>query len=187
MPAAREDVVIDDDLDHGINLEQIAAFIRPELPGVTCYVEQTGGGCATIYLGDSYTVGPLDKIYGVLEKIFGVEHANAVRNWQRGGGPAVALFPREHPYGECRVVMAGPGWFAAPAWQQGRASPEEFTIGYDCNDPDPDVAADPFSELRWDLDLVYGHEVQYSGERVIARRMVQAYREHPRVKRGEVR
>lgn len=36
-----------------INLDTIAAAVRAL--GVPCFVEQTGGGCATVYAGDTYT------------------------------------------------------------------------------------------------------------------------------------
>lgn len=128
-----------------IDLEKVVMLIQPELPGVTCYVEQTGGGCATIYLGDSYDCR--DGLVG-------------------------ACWSRENPIGDYRPVMAGPGWFEGPAWTEGRADPSEFSIGYDQDQDDPAIDG-------WDID---GHD-----ERVIARRMVQLYRDHPLVREGLVR
>jgi hypothetical protein len=43
--------------DDEINLETVATLIRHQLPAVKCYVEQTGGDTATIYLGEPYTFG----------------------------------------------------------------------------------------------------------------------------------
>lgn len=48
----------EDDLDlHVIDLDKVVELVRAELPDAQCYVEQTGGGCATIYLGQPYEIG----------------------------------------------------------------------------------------------------------------------------------
>lgn len=146
--------------DDLINMELVCTHIRLALPGVRCYVEQTGGGCATIYLGPSYDV--LDN-------------------------GAVWVYDDASPLGELRVVLAGPGWFVGPNWTEGRGDAGDFSVGYDVNDPDPAIAG--FCVDGWDLDTAFGPDqrVPYSGERVMATRMVRAYREHPRVLAGEVR
>lgn len=133
-----------------IDLDKVVGFAREFLddPTITCYVEQTGGGCATIYLGDTYDFR---------EGIMG------------------AAWSPQNPIGEYRPVLAGTGWFDQPGYSGGRADPSDFSIGYD-----QDLQSHPnYCIDGWDVD---GHN-----ERVIARRMVQLYRDHPLVKKGLVR
>jgi hypothetical protein len=132
-----------------IDLEKVAEFVTAELPDVRCYVEQTGGGVATIYLGPEYCVDKEGRVV-----CWPTQYAQYCDS-----GHDVYI-----------PVMGGPGHFQGPHWTEGRSYPEEF-VG------------------NWDLDLVYGPNdvAPYSGERVIARRMIQLYRDHPRVKAGEVR
>lgn len=85
-----------------INMDRVVELAKPNLPpGLTCYVEQTGGGCATIYVGDSYDVV--------------------------GGVPV--WYPPDNPCGDFRLVLAGPGSFGwgktSYAWA------EEFYVGPD--------------------------------------------------------
>jgi hypothetical protein len=45
-----------------VNLDTIVELIHRR--GIWAYVEQTGGGCATIYAGAQYTNREKDTIYG---------------------------------------------------------------------------------------------------------------------------
>lgn len=141
------------------SMDLIAEWVRCEhLPDVRCYVEQTGGGCATVYLGGPYYAESdwnvaLDQV-----RFDALPRAEQAR------------------YDQIVPVMAGPGWFAGPGWTDGRADPGDFAIGYDVNDPE--VADHPGVD-GFGLDPV--------DEYVIARLMAELYREHPRVKRGEIK
>lgn len=95
------------------NLELIVAHVRELLPGVRCYVEQTGGGIATIYLGESYCIGDSGDptLWPCALGNYCVEHDMLV------------------------PVMAGPGHFEGPGFSEGRSYVEEFSLGYDAFDP----------------------------------------------------
>jgi hypothetical protein len=144
-----------------IDLEKVVEFVKAELPDVECLVQQTGGGVATIYLGSTYV---LDVDGEVLPED---RYDDLLATW-------------------CVPVMGGPGHFQGPHWTEGRSYAGEFSIGYEVNDP---LTKDDRGVDGWDLDLAYGPDAHspYSGERVVARRMIQLYRQHPRVKAGEVR
>lgn len=146
-----------------IDLELVAEFVSAKLLGVRCYVEQTGGGCATVYLGNTYTPRASDPL---------ANHEVYAEQLK----PGVLLFPEQYPFGDCVPVMAGPGWFNGPGWTDGRGHRDDFSVGYDCNDPE--VEDDP-GESNW--------EIEGPVEMHIAEVMVQRYREHPRVKRGEIK
>lgn len=70
--------------------------------GIPCYVEQTGGGCATIYAGTQTAGKPRTTV---------------------GHGP-----DDSDPRWQC---IAGPGWFEGPEWSEPHASLGEFYIGPD--------------------------------------------------------
>jgi hypothetical protein len=78
-----------------LDFDEIVRLVQVQ--GVPAYVEQTGGGCATIYAGDMQ---------------------------------------------KQRIVIAGPGRFAAYGWSQARGSIEEFSIGFDAIDS-------PYDELSF--------------------------------------
>jgi hypothetical protein len=113
------------------DLEEIVEHIRTELPGVRCYVEQTGGGVATIYLGWTYCV----------------DREGRVVNWPT----PLADYCDDRDHDVFIPVMAGPGYFDGPNWTQGRCLLEELSVGYDVNDPV--VAEDPGVD-HFELDPV---------------------------------
>lgn len=102
-----------------VDMEEIVSHIKAELPDVQCYVEQTGGGTATIYLGAFYYVSR--------------------------DGVVAATEPPHNTWDTLVPVVAGPGWFAGPSWSEGRADPLDFNWGYDVNDPDPAISSVGFS------------------------------------------
>jgi hypothetical protein len=89
-----------------LNLETICDMLRAK--GIPAYVEQTGGGCATIYAGESF------------------ERTEPMYSWASGereviGHGTETRFP----------ALAGPGWFDGPGWTEGRADTADFYIGPD--------------------------------------------------------
>lgn len=86
-----------------VNMDRIVEIIKAE--GFYAYVEQTGGGCATIYSSDRSSE-------------------------QYPGAPAPYLInPLD---GEGRYpVIAGPGWFEGPGWTNARGALGDFYVGPD--------------------------------------------------------
>lgn len=83
-----------------LNMDRICELLAAK--GIPAYVEQTGGGCATIYAGEK-TPQTFTISYGAKETY------------------------TEDRYEAC----AGPGWFAGPGWTNGRADTSDFYVGLD--------------------------------------------------------
>jgi hypothetical protein len=134
-----------------VDLERIATLARTQLPGVPCIVEQTGGGVATIIVGDTY-------------------YPNG-----KSGDPW------------CEPVLAGPGWFTAEGFTEGRACLADFSVGYDLND---ERFAHPMEEVFLTyLDEEQDDEGGPDTERIrtveerIAGDLTLLYRDHPEARR----
>lgn len=102
-----------------LDLDEVVRLLKEE-HHTAAYVEQTGGGCATIYAG-------------VL-----AEREEPRYRWTENGREQVGteLNPRWQ-------AVAGPGWFEGPGWTNGRATVDEFYVG-----PDDDGEADPVVATR---------------------------------------
>jgi hypothetical protein len=103
---------------------------------VEAYVEQTGGGTATIYAGKQ------------------ADHEEPRYVWRDGvreqvGTETWARFP----------VIAGPGWFEGPGWSKGRADTGDFTIGPDDDGESDDIftASDADNEATVAAEILRRH------------------------------
>lgn len=124
------------------------------LSGIPCSVYMSGGNVATVAMGELYWTYEDGSV-----------------------GPHVDDF--DYPRGAvnlCTPVLAGPGHFDGPGWSIGRSYPEEFSIGYDNQDP---LIGD-------DGDCVDGFGLDPVDEKAVAERMIRFYRDHPRVRAGEL-
>lgn len=93
-----------------IHLDPLVELLRKR--GMTdAYVEQTGGGCATVYV--------------------------------LGGR-----------------IQAGPGWFAGPGWSDGRATLDDFYLGWDSDDRDAGETATQKLAKAGSVDDVVDHIVE---------------------------
>jgi hypothetical protein len=102
-----------------IDLDEVVRILKDEHQ-VPAYVEQTGGGTATIYAGWWFM------------------NQEPQYRWEDGeriqvDAESVPRFP----------AIAGPGWFEGPGWTKGRATVDDFYIG-----PDDDGEADPVTATR---------------------------------------
>jgi hypothetical protein len=118
-----------------LDLDEVCRLLKEE--GIPAYVEQTGGGCATIYAGllrevEVPTVAwyPASGAEGpdveVVDGKIRVEMLGA-------DGPAV-----EQRWEAC----AGPGYFAGPGWTNGRGWVNDFYVGLDDDGESKAIAAD---------------------------------------------
>jgi hypothetical protein len=96
-----------------VDLDEIALILRRDHGLADAYVEQTGGGCATLYAGQ---VGYHECTCPNTGKLG--PHDDGCPVPARGGSPR---------YGSC----AGPGWFTGPAWTGARADLDDFYVGPD--------------------------------------------------------
>ena len=98
------------------SMDDVVRILRSN--GISAYVEQTGGGCATIYAGEQ-------RIHG---------GSTAGPNRRIGGGKR---------WDAC----AGPGWFVGPGWTSPRADRSDFAIGIDDDgESDPQFIDESWSE-----------------------------------------
>jgi hypothetical protein len=103
---------------HELDFDKIVALLKGK--GINAYVEQTGGGTATIYAGELKARGKGAAIGA--EKVFDDDRWDA---------------------------SAGPGWFAGPGWTRGRGGTEEFYVGPDDDgEADPVAADESWDEQR---------------------------------------
>jgi hypothetical protein len=108
-----------------ISMDRVCELLRAR--GIPAYVEQTGGGVATIYAG---------KLEPVQEPVY---------RWAPEGGRERAGTTTVERW----QAVAGPGWFE-PGWQNPRADLSDFSIG-----PDDDGEAEPvYAAEDWDEEQV---------------------------------
>ncbi len=100
-----------------VNFEAIAKAL--EAKGIPAYVEQTGGGCATIMVG---------KLTPREEPNYTWKFLN-----EAGNGPGIDGTKMEDRYD----LLVGPGWFDGPGWTEGRGDTDDLYIG-----PDNDTGND---------------------------------------------
>lgn len=100
-------------LDRILDLDRIVE--RVVEAGFAAYVEQTGGGCATIYASREWEERPVTRMG---------EPDGTVRL------PAVHEDPND-PSWPRHEVAAGPGWFEGPRWTRPRGGSEDFYVGPD--------------------------------------------------------
>lgn len=110
-----------------LDLDKVVALLKDK--GVTAYVEQTGGGTATIYAGE--------KFYREEERIrWRGRRGSRTRTKEVIGTDLIERYP----------ALAGPGWFDGPNWTNGRADTSDFCVG-----PDDDGVSDPlYATDEWD-------------------------------------
>lgn len=103
-----------------LDLDEVVRLLKDK--GVVAYVEQTGGGTATIYAGEQF-----QQREETWRWVDGVRVSN--------GSETVPRYP----------VIAGPGWFEGPGWTHPQADAGDFAIG-----PDDDGESDPvFTTATW--------------------------------------
>lgn len=102
-----------------LDMDRIAKRVADA--GFAAYVEQTGGGCATIYASREWEERPVTRMG---------EPAGTVRMPKTHPDPVEGDdYPRHD-------VVAGPGYFAGENWTQPRASVGDFSV---CRDGNEDV------------------------------------------------
>jgi hypothetical protein len=84
--------------------------------GHAAYVEQTGGGTATIYASREWEARP---VY--------------VRGDQANLPTGVRQYPKARDEEGRYEVAAGPGWFEGPGWSEPKGAAGDFVIGVDDN------------------------------------------------------
>lgn len=90
-----------------IDMDEVVNLIHEA--GIPAYVEQTGGGCATIYAGTRYV------------------SREPFTRWTPNGVPAEIVIDETVRWS----AGAGPGWFEGPGWTNGRGVTEDFCVGID--------------------------------------------------------
>jgi hypothetical protein len=88
--------------------------------GVAAYVEQTGGGCATIYASRQW--GPEEPLL------------------RMGKQEGTHAYPEKHRHSngdDYYEIGVGPGWFAGPGWSDGRGDTVDLYVGPDGDEDAP--------------------------------------------------